>query len=503
MQELEQKALALKAAGRFEEAAAAFAKLARLQPKNHGPLYNIGNTYLAANRPAEAIEPFRRATRLAPKFSHAHNNLGLALLATGQFQLAATSFARAAALDPGNPAPRHMMGNALLRAGDAAGALPHLRQANQMAPDQPQIMTDLADALRRTGALREVPPLVMQAARLAPHRFEAWSNLANALRDVCALEEAEAASRRALALNPGNGETHYNLALTLLAAGKLAEAWPHWEYRWQGVVGVAPRFGTPPWDGTKLGDATLYLHAEQGLGDTIQFCRYVPMAAARARIVLAVQPPLIRLLGSLAGGAALVALDAPPPPFAAHAPLLSLPGAFGTSNETIPSATPYLAADPAKAQAWASRLAGLPGLKVGLVWGGNPAFSFNRARSIPATMLQPLADVAGVSLVSLQVGERAPPQLQLADWTADLHDFAETAALIAGLDLVIGVDTAVVHLAGALGKPVWLLNRFASDWRWGMSAETTPWYPTLRIFRQSEPGDWTPVVASVVGALRK
>jgi Flp pilus assembly protein TadD len=495
MKALEQQALALKEAGRFDEAAASFRQLAKLQPQSHGPLYNLGNTYLAANRPAEAIEPFRRAIRMAPRFSHAHNNLGMALLATGQAGLAAASFARAASLDPGNVAPRHMAGHALLRAGKPAEALAHLRAAMGMAPGVAALITDLADALRRTGALREVPDLARQAAQLAPDRFEAWNNLANALRDVGDLDGAEAASRNALRLNPDDGEAHYNLALTLLAAGRLAEAWPHWEYRWRGIVGVAPRFETAPWDGSPLGDATLYFHAEQGLGDTIQFCRYVPMAAARARTVLAVQKPLLRLLGSLAGEATLVPLDAPPPAFAAQAPLLSLPGAFGTSSDDIPAETPYLAADSGQAAAWAARLAKLPGLKVGLVWGGNPAFPFNHARSIAPDMLRPLADIAGVSLVSLQVGD--PALLPVADWTADLHDFADTAALISGLDLVIGVDTAVIHLAGALGKPVWLLNRFASDWRWGVSAQTTPWYPTLRIFRQREPGDWMPVVDAV------
>jgi Flp pilus assembly protein TadD len=503
MKNLEQHGLAAKAAGRFEEAAQLFTQLARQEPKSHGALYNLGNTWLAANRPADAIEPFRRAIRIAPRFAYAHNNLGVALLATGQPVLAAASFARAAALDTANPAPRHLAGHALLRAGKPADALPHLKQANTLAPHQAAIITDLADALRRTGALLEVAPLARQAATLAPDRFEAWNNLANALRDIGALDEAEAASRTALRLNPGDGETHYNLALTLLTAGKLEEAWKLWEHRWSGVVGATPRFTTPPWDGRPLGEATLYLHAEQGLGDTIQFCRYVPMATSRARVVLAVQAPLLKLMASLSGAASLVDLNAPPPEFAAQAPLLSLPGAFNTGLSTIPAEIPYLHADPARAAQWASRLQGLPGRKVGLVWAGNPDFPFDTARSLPAALLAPLATIPAVSLVSLQVGAAPAMPVPVADWTRDLHDFADTAALIAGLDLVIGVDTAVIHLAGALGKPVWLLNRFAGDWRWGTGLETTcPWYPTLRHFRQQTPGDWPAVVAVVHAALQ-
>jgi len=496
MKNLEQQGLAAKAAGRFEEAAAIFAQLAHAQPKSHGALYNLGNTWLAANRPADAIEPFRRAIRAAPRFAHAHNNLGVALLATGQPALAAASFARAASLDPANPAPRHLAGHALLRAGNPADALPHLKQANTLAPHQAAIITDLADALRRTGALLEVAPLAREAAALAPDRFEAWNNLANALRDIGALDEAEAASRTALRLNPGDGETYYNLALTLLTAGRLEEAWPLWEHRWRGVVGATPRFGTPPWDGRPLGNATLYLHAEQGLGDTLQFCRYVPMAASRARVVLAVQAPLLKLMATLSGTAELVDLNAPPPDFAAHAPLLSLPGAFNTGVSTIPADVPYLHADPVRAAQWATRLHGLQGRKIGLVWAGNPDFPFDTARSLPAALLAPLATVPAISLVSLQVGATARCPLPLVDWTRELHDFADTAALIACLDLVIGVDTAVIHLAGALGKPVWLLNRFAGDWRW-----ECPWYPTLRQFRQQTPGDWPGVVAAVHAAL--
>ncbi|MEJ0048312.1 MAG: tetratricopeptide repeat-containing glycosyltransferase family protein [Rhodospirillales bacterium] len=498
---LEQSALQLKSAGRFAEAASAFSQLIKLQPKNHVHHYNLGNTYLAANQPADAIEPYRRAVRLAPRFAPAHNNLGLALLATGQIPLAATSFIRALSLDPGSPGTQHMAGHALLRSGKPLEAMRYLREADRLAPHQAAIVTDLADAMRLSGKLRDVAPLAREAASLAPDRIEAWNNLSIALRDIAEFDEAEQASRTALRLNPENSDAHYNLALTLLVAGRLREAWPHWEYRWRGAVGVAPRFAEPPWDGSKLDDGVLYLHAEQGLGDTIQFSRFATMAGRRAKLVLGVQPPLVRLLRTLDGVDNVVSLDDPTPEFAAHSPLVSLPGAFATSLETIPADVPYLHPPADEAAAWAARLATLPGSRVGLVWAGNPDYPFDHARSIPAAALAALGGIAGISFVSLQLGRVARPPLDLTDWTEELGDFAATAALVAGLDLVIGVDTAVIHLAGALARPVWLLNRFAGDWRWGATGSGTPWYPSLRQFRQPEPGDWGPVLAEVRAAL--
>jgi tetratricopeptide (TPR) repeat protein len=501
MQNLEQTALQLKAAGRFEEAIAAFSQLCRIQPKNHVHLYNLGNSYRAADRAAEAIEAYRRAIRLAPKFAPAHNNLGVALMGIGEMALAAASFARAAAIDGKSPGTQHLAGHCLLKSGRPADALPFLRAANRLAPRQAAIVTDLADATRMSGALRDVAPLAREAAELAPDRIEAWNNLSIALRDIDAFEEAEQASRRALALSPENSDAHYNLALTLMVAGRLEEAWPHWEYRWRGAVGAAPRFAAAPWDGAPVRDGVLYLHAEQGLGDTIQFCRYATMAAERAEIVLGVQAPLVRLLQSLPGVRQIVPVEQDPPDFAAHSPLVSLPGAFHTGSTPIPAAIPYLFVPPDEAAAWAARLQDLPGRRVGLVWAGNPDFPFDHARSIPGASLKILAGLPGISFVSLQLGSGDKPPLQMTDWTAELHDFAATAALIAGLDLVIGVDTSVVHLAGALGKPVWLMNRFAGDWRWGATGSTTPWYPTLRQFRQPNPGDWAAVLAMVRRAL--
>jgi hypothetical protein len=391
----------------------------------------------------------------------------------------------------------------LLRLGKPADALPYLITADRLAPHNPITLTDLADALRRTGQTEAVLPLAREAAALAPDRIEVWNNLANAERGLGYLAEAEAASRQALTMQPDDADAHYNLALTLLLAGRLREAWPHWEYRWQSVTRSPPPLPGPLWNGQAAAGDLVYLHAEQGLGDTIQFCRYATLAASRARVVLAVQPQLVRLLQALPGVAAVISNREPVPAYTHQAPLLSLPGIFATAQDSIPAEIPYLRAEPAAVSNWAARLAHIAGRKIGIVWSGNPDFPFDHLRSIPAELLAPLGEIPGISFVSLQLNAKARPNFPLADHTALLTDFAETAALIENLDLVIGVDTAVIHLAGALGKPVWLANRFDGDWRWGAHGETSPWYPTLRLFRQGRARDWRAVVGALAKALRE
>jgi hypothetical protein len=307
---------------------------------------------------------------------------------------------------------------------------------------------------------------------------------------------------------PDYADAHFNLAASLLLVGQFDEGWREYEWRWKQEK-KKPHlrgFSQPLWDGGDIGDRILLLHAEQGLGDTLQFCRYVPAIAAGRRVVLEVQRPLVPLLAGLPGLERIVAQGDPLPPFDLHCPLLSLPLVLGTTLETIPGQTPYLRADPQRTAAWRERVGQLDGLKVGLVWAGNQAMSGDRRRSARLELFSELADLPGVSFVSLQKGPAAsqspPSGLILHDWTDDLQDFGETAALIEALDLVIGVDTAVVHLAGALGRPVWLLNRFDRCWRWLLNRDDSPWYPTLRQFRQSQPGDWRGVLREVRAELQ-
>ncbi len=380
------------------------------------------------------------------------------------------------------------------------------RQALRLKPDLLEAVVTHGTVLRDLGRFEAAITRLSEAVRRRPDMVSVRDNLGIALKDSGRLTEAEAVYRAALAIEPEQPSVNYNLGILHLVAGRLAEGWEGLEYRWRLEGQQARPFGTPLWDGRALPAGTLLLlYAEQGLGDTVQFCRYVPLAAERARTVLLVRPETRRLLASLHPAVPVLTTHDAVPEHAVQCPLLSLPRALGTTLETIPGTTPYLRAEPAAAAAWRDRLGRLDGLRVGLVWAGNPTYSYDQLRSIPFALLTRLLAQPGVSFVSLQKNAASartlPAGARLHDWTAELADLADTAALIDGLDLVIGVDTAVVHLAGALGKPVWLLNRFDTDWRWLLGREDSPWYPTLRQFRQAQPGDWKGVIARVSAAL--
>ncbi|MBN8902855.1 MAG: hypothetical protein J0H57_17645, partial [Rhodospirillales bacterium] len=270
---------------------------------------------------------------------------------------------------------------------------------------------------------------------------------------------------------------------------------------------LAERRGAPLWTGEPLAGRTLPVHAEQGMGDMVQFARYLPHLPRDGHVILEVHPPLVRLLRQMPGVDAVLGIGEALPAYDLRIPMMSLPLALGlTGAEDVSATIPYLRADPDRSAAWRARPDALPGRRVGVVWAGNPErMRMDRRRSVPAALLAPLAAIPGVSLVSLQKGPAAADAGAAGvavDWTEELTDFTDTAALIAALDLVIGVDTAVIHVAGALGRPVWLLNRFDTCWRWERNCTDSRWYPTLRQFRQATPGDWSAVVAEVAAALR-
>jgi hypothetical protein len=313
---------------------------------------------------------------------------------------------------------------------------------------------------------------------------------------------------QALALAPSHADLRYNRSLLLLLMGRWAEGWREHEWRWRAAGFLSPRrrFDSPAWDGRPL-DGTLLLHWEQGLGDTIQFLRYVEAVRRRvSRLVLEVQPPLMPLLQDLPGADIVLSQGTPLPPHAAHAPLLSLPHLLG--HPTPSTLAPYLAAEPERMARWAARLQG-EGPLIGLIWAGNPRHSNDRNRSLPLDLLAPLLDRKEFRWVSLQVGPRAADIAarelggKLVDAAPALTDFAETAAALMQLDLLIAVDTAAIHLAGALGRPCWLLLPFAPDWRWGQQGEDCAWYESLRLWRQPAPGDWASVIAEIDGSLRR
>lgn len=377
--------------------------------------------------------------------------------------------------------------------GGAAG----LERAARLHPGNAALLVNWSAALLRDGRCAEAAAVARRALVLAPERGEAWLNLALAERAQGGAAAAIAAARRSARIAPEPADPELALAFALLTAGAHAEGWRAYEARWRHPGMAEYRLDSLPWDGGPLGGRTLLVNWEQGLGDTLQFVRYVPLLRARAggRVVLRVSPALVRLFGTL--GVAVVPDDGPPPPHDVWAPLLSLPRLLGAPG--IAGGVPYLRAEEAAVARWRRRLADLPRPRVALVWSGDPANTRNRQRSVPPALLAPLLDL-GAGFVSLQKGEAAGG-LAVPALGPELTDFAETAAAIRACDLVISVCTAAAHLAGALGAPVWVMLAYDADWRWLVGRDDSPWYPSARLFRQPRPGDWPAVVAAVRAAL--
>ena len=462
---------------RFAESAAACEAAIGLRPDLVEAYYNLGNALLHLSRPVEAVAAYKAASCLRPDLAEAYANRGNALFAGDRVDAAIADLAVAIRLRPGDAVAHGNLGNALRDRGraDEAVAACHI------------------------------------ALCLEPAFTEAWCNLGSALQDLGQLDAALGALSAALHLHPAYAEAHFNRSLVRLLREDLPGAWEEYEWRWRlaGAQQEAQRFGRPRWEGENLAGRTILLHAEQGAGDAFQFCRYAPMVAARGgRVVLAAPRPLLRVLAGLEGVERLIAEDDPLPDIDLHCPLMSLPGLFGTNLATIPAATPYLRAEDAQRRRWESPLAADGALRIGLVWAGRADHRNDRNRSVPFAALAPLWRLAGIRWYGLQVGERqadlaAAPSGVIEDLSPFLTDFAETAACLSHLDLLLTVDTGVAHLAGGLGCPAWIMLPFAPDWRWFLRREDSPWYPTARLFRQTEPGDWTAVVARISETLRR
>ncbi|HEV3105781.1 MAG TPA: tetratricopeptide repeat-containing glycosyltransferase family protein, partial [Trinickia sp.] len=443
------------------------------------------------DRPLEALARFERAIAAKPEFPEAWSNRSGALRDLGRPEDALASCDHALALRPNYAEAWSNRGNAL------------------------------SDLNRPLEALESYERALAVSRELA----DAWNNRGLAFIDLNRHADALASYDHALALAPDAAETHWNRSLCLLQMGKLEEGWAEYEWRWERkrIKAGERAFNEPLWRGeTSLAGKTILLHAEQGLGDTLQFCRYAAdVARLGAHVILEVQPELTRLLARLEGVAQLVEAGQPLPEFDCHCPLLTLPLALGTRTATIPGTAPYLFAEGEAAQTFGGRIAAASTeagtLKVGLVWaGGNrphlPELRKNDARrSLALDLLAPIIDVPGVRFFSLQKGpaaqqlqpmrERHEASRHILDWTDELDDFADTAALVANLDLVISVDTSTAHLAGAMAKPVWILNRLDTCWRWMLERDDSPWYPSARLFRQPALGDWGRVVGAARDAL--
>jgi tetratricopeptide (TPR) repeat protein len=449
-------------------------------------LVGRGATLVALRRYADALAPLERAIELLPAEAEAHIQRGVALLNLERNAEALESFDRALAIRP-----------------DASG-----------------VLNNRGIALTGTGRVPEALESFIRSALVNGLAAENQTNMGIVLKILGRHREAAASFGRALAHKPGDPSARFALAFLYLTLGEFALGWPLYEARFEvpALGNPARHFSAPRWNGTEpLAGKTLLVHAEQGLGDVIQFCRYLRLLAAQgATVVFEVMPALRALLRTLPPAIQFVSRGEPLPPFDYYCPLLSLPLAFKTRPDTIPAQVPYLTAEPQRTASWWERLRSLPGLRVGLAWQGNPAVEkliWARGRSIPLGSLEPLAQLPGVSLVSLQKGpgleqlRNVPFAGRIIDLSADLDRgpdaFLDTAAVMEGLDLVISSDTSVAHLAGALGRPVWTVLAASPEWRWGLGRSDTPWYPTMRLFRQTTDGDWTAVVAEIAAALQE
>src|SRR5215470_14888685 len=501
---------------RFDEALASYDRAIAVRPDYAEALSNRGNTLQALQRLEEALASYDRALTVRPDYAEALSNRGNTLQALQRFEEALASCDYALTFRQDHVEALVYRGNALHMLKRLEEALASYDRAVAIRPEHAEALSNRGLTLHELNRFEEALASYDRALTVRPDYAEALSNRGITLVGLQRLQEALTSYDRAVDLKPDYAEAHFNRSLALLLQGNYADGWEEYEWRWKGGAKGARlrRFDCPQWRGEDLVGKAIFLYDEQGYGDAIQFLRYVPLVALRGgRVILEVSQALLRLVERLDGAAQVFASGGTVPSVDFYCPLLSLPVAFSTTIANIPSGVPYLAADSAEVAAWSRRLVDLEGVRVGLVWAGSSrpglpeADRIDRRRSITLRHFAKLADVRGVSFVSLQKGQprsqtlSPPPGLLVHDWTDELHDFGDTAALIECLDLVISVDTSVVHLAAALGKPVWLLNRFDTCWRWLLGRDDSPWYPTLRQFRQPKPGDWDSVVMDVRAAL--
>lgn len=498
------RANALQALDQHEEAVTAYDALLTLHPADPQALNNRAVSLLALGRASEALASCVAALLLQPGYAGALHNRGNALAQLDRPEEALASIGAALAQQPEHAAAWSSCGRLLQGAGRHEEALAAFEAALRLRPGDPVSLCDHGGALQALGRPGDALASLDAAIAAAPSSLEAWVNRGNALVALGRHTQALASYARARALRPDDAEVLWNEALARLALGDYQGGWPLYEARWRvPALNLAPRAADQPqWRGHEdvTGRAVL-LHAEQGFGDAIQFVRYARDVAARgARVIVASAAALQPLFAGAEGVAqAVVPGKEPLPAFDFHAPLMSLPLAFGTTIATIPPA-PYITAEPRKVRRWQTRLDGT-GLRVGLVWSGNPDFPAARRKACPPQALARLAATAGCQFVSLQLGVARtglPAVGQgVLDAADELADFGDTAVLVSALDLVISIDTAVAHLAGALGKPVWILLPFAADWRWLVGRDDSPWYPSARLYRQPSPGDWPAVLDRV------
>ena len=470
----------------FIAAGALFETAIRSLPNRPDIIYNFGVICQAGGDLERAVALWQYAVNIEPAMKDAHYNLGRALSELKRMDQAEKSYRHALALGPNDGHVLYNLGNLRFQQDD----------------------------------FQEAENLYRRAIEVEPSWSDPWANLGMTLSRQGQYADAEQCYCEALKRNPDNAEAHWNRSITLLLTGNYKEGWQEYEWRfkraeWKSFYPFSHQ--APRWSGHSYQGQTLLVHDEQGLGDTLQFFRYLPMAKSLGgTLIFEVKGKLLALLKHVAGADQVVSrspegkLDVD---YNFYIPLLSLPALFGTTQQTVPNRVPYLLADNNLTHTWAEKLKSISGFKIGICWQGNPAYKADRQRSVPLKFFAPLARMKNVQLISLQKMhgleqlEQMQPEMEIIDLGAQLDDgtgvFMDTAAVMKNLDLVITSDTAIPHLAGALGIPVWLLLPYIPDWRWGLSGNQYPWYPTMRIFRQSAPGDWAGLFNTICDAIQE
>lgn len=452
-----------------------FARAVSLKSDFPLAFYNQGNAYRETNQLEEAVKSYMTVIDQAPDFADAYGNLGLTYL----------------------------------QLSDDEKAFEYLNRAVEIKPDYPVALNNLGNLFRRQGKLNEAAALYNKSIIYEPGYALGYSNLGNVLRDLGKIDQAISAFEKAQAADPLFPEASYNLGLAQLLTGDFLSGWEGYQHRHK-IPGGPPstdHFPQPLWDGTSFAGKTLYLYPEQGLGDVIQFSRYVPLAAEKGGSVILRTPPKLKDLFESLSGVDAINLESEPEPesYDVHASLMDLPRLFKTNQDTIPDTCPYLEVDQTHIKRWSEILGAKTDFRVGLVWAGRAQHENDHNRSIDPELFIPLSRCDGISLFSLQIGKAGQAATIFGNAVKDLaphiKSWTDTAAAMKNLDLIISVDTSSAHMAGAIGCDVWTLLPFVPDWRWQLERSDSPWYPTMRLFRQSELGDWAPVLKDVLDAL--
>ncbi|MGA2582014.1 MAG: tetratricopeptide repeat-containing glycosyltransferase family protein [Tepidisphaeraceae bacterium] len=491
-------------AGNFREAEVGYRQILAAQPNHADSIHMLGVLAHQTGQQQIALDLILRAISINDLSAQYFSNLSLVLSSLGRNQEALAALKRALALKPDDAVSLTNLANTLIDLGQYTEATTAARRLIQLYPKFHLGYFNLGNAERLLDHLEESAKAYETAIELKPNYTECMTNLANVYFTLQKLDQAFAVWDRIFDI-PNYPMARLNRSIAFLLRGDYQRGFEEYESRLlvpeSGTV--PPDLGRPRWNGEPLHGQRILLYAEQAFGDTFNFARYIPMVAERGgKIILCCHPASMELLKNIPGVDRVTSMMQPLPEFDLHCPLPSLPWVFQTRLDSIPAEIPYIHADPAKIEFWKSRLAGENRRKIGLAWAGRP---IPRNRFVPPQLLAPLANVANVRFYSLQKSDASAttekPPLEMVDWTEELKDFSDTAGLIANLDLILTVDTAVAHLAGAMGKPTWIMLKFVPDWRWMLGRSDSLWYPTARLFRQERLNDWQSPVDEIVAAL--